>query len=213
MVSFALIIEAAFLPIFTLGLALISGEGSEGLGVSEILAFALLLSGTVLITWEKGKNISLDSIKIAVASALFLALFFFTAKVVYLEESFLSGFMWTRVGAFLLALSFIFFPEVRKDIKKPKAAQNKTWLIFLPNEAASAGAFMLQNWAVSLAPLAFLGIINALEGVKFVFVLIFATVISLKFPQILKEEISGSILIRKIIAILLIGGGLAMLSL
>jgi len=42
--------------------------------------------------------------------------------------------------------------------------------------------------------------------------LIFAVLLSLKFPKILKEEVSREILLQKIVAILLIGGGLTLLA-
>lgn len=202
----------ALLPLFTFGLGFLFSTEKSVLTAIDITAFLLLLFGTVFITWEKEKNINVKSIKIAVLAAIFFALYFISAKFVYSSQPFISGFIWTRIGAFLMALIFLFSREVREDIKKPKAIQGKTWLIFFPNEAASAGAFLLQNWAIALAPVVYLGIINALEGVKYVFVLIFATLISLKFPKILKEEISKSILFQKIIAILLISGGLILLS-
>jgi len=74
-----------------------------------------------------------------------------------------------------------------------------------------AGANILQNWAIALAPLAFVAVISALQGVQYVFLLIFAVLLSLKSPQILKEEISRKILFQKVIAILLIAGGLTLL--
>ena len=86
-------------------------------------------------------------------------------------------------------------------------------LIFLFNQGIGAGAFILQNWAIALVPLGFLAFINALEGTKYLFLLIFTILLALKFPKILKEEISKKILFQKIIAILLIGGGLVLLAL
>lgn len=201
----------ALLPVFTFGFASVFGE--KVLGFSGITAFILLLLGTILITWEKTKVVTLKSIKIAILAALLFALYFISVKFVYLSQPFISGFIWTRIGAFIIALFLLFSKEVREDIKSPKIVQRKTWAIFFPNEAASSGAFILQNWAVALAPLAYLGIINALEGTKYVFVLIFATFLSLKFPKILKEEISKKILLQKIVAILLIGIGLMFLAL
>lgn len=203
----------ALLPLFTFGLIFLFSGGKEVLVFTDIMAFILLLSGTLLITWQKKKAITLMSIKIAILAAFLFALYFISIKFVYLEQPFISGFIWTRIGAFMLALCFLLSREVRKDIKNPKITQRKTWTIFFPNEAVSSGAFILQNWAVALAPLAYLGIINALEGIKYVFVLIFAVFLSLKFPQILKEEISREIIFQKILAILLIGGGLVLLTL
>ena len=63
-----------------------------------------------------------------------------------------------------------------------------------------------------LVPLIYLGMVNALEGIKYIFILIFAFLLSLKAPQILKEEISRRVIFQKVIAILLIAGGLALLA-
>jgi len=76
-----------------------------------------------------------------------------------------------------------------------------------------AGASILQNWAIFLAPLVYVAIINALQGINYAFLLVFIIFLSLKFPQILKEEISKKILLQKIIAILLISAGLFLLTL
>jgi len=61
--------------------------------------------------------------------------------------------------------------------------------------------------------LAYVPVIHALNGTQYVFLFIFSIFLSLKFPQILKEEISKEVLFQKIIAILLIGGGLTLLFL
>jgi len=54
--------------------------------------------------------------------------------------------------------------------------------------------------------------VNALQGLQYVFLLFFAVFLSFKFPNILKEEVSRDVLLQKIIAVLLIGGGLVLLS-
>jgi hypothetical protein len=88
----------------------------------------------------------------------------------------------------------------------------KTIGIFLSNQTIGAIAFILYNFAVALVPFNFLAFVNALEGTKYLFLLIFAIFLSLRFPQILKEEISKKALIQKIVAIFLIGVGLAILA-
>lgn len=114
-----------------------------------------------------------------------------------------------------MALIFLAFaPQMINKISAPgKGFQKKTFGLFAANQVAGAGASLLQNWAIALAPLAYLSIINALQGVQYAFLFILTTVFSLKFPQIIKERISRKIIIQKIIAILLIGVGLILFSL
>jgi hypothetical protein len=118
------------------------------------------------------------------------------------------------IGTFLVALCFLASKEVRQAIfRKKEILKKKTALIFLSNQAMGGTAYVLQNWAIALVPLGFLAFINALEGTKYVFLLIFAVLLSLKFPKVIKEEISKRILFQKLFAILLIGTGLVLFAL
>lgn len=202
------------LPLFTLGLVYIFSAGEETLGYFEFFAFILLILGSILITYERSKKISFKSLQISAIAAFFLALSFVLTKYVYLAQPFWSGFIWIRIGGFLTAIFFfLLFKEIREEIFKKKVSfKKKTIGIFLSNQAMGAGASILQNWAIFLAPLVYVAIVNALAGTQYVFLLIFTIFLSLKFPQILKEEISKKILFQKIIAILLIGGGLVLLA-
>jgi len=216
------------LPIFSFLLIYIFSGGKEIFTIWEFLAFILLIFGSVLIVYPKAEKgggeqmffgyekakISLKSFRISVTAAFFLALSFVLAKYVYMVQPFWSGYIWIRIGGFLGALSFIFSKEVREEILLKRVGfKKKTAVIFLSNQAAGASANILQNWAIALAPLVCVAIINALQGIQYVFLLIFTILLSLKFPQLLKEEISREILLQKIIAILLIGAGLALITL
>ena len=200
-------------PIFTFLLVYISSFGKEILSFWEGTAFLLLILGSVIITLEKEKFINLPSLKISFLAAFLFSLSFVMSKYVYLAQPFWSGYIWIRIGGFLMALVFLFLPEVRRELLKTKTnLPKKTAAIFLGNQAGGAGANVLQNWAIALAPLAYVAIVNALQGVQYAFLLIFTIFLSLKLPQILKEEISKEILLQKLLAILCIGGGLTILA-
>jgi len=202
-----------FLPLFSFGLTYLFSGGKEVLSFSETIAFFLLVLGGTLIVIKREKLITLKSLQIALVAALLGGLAFVLAKYVYLAQPFWSGFIWIRIGGFLAALSFLLFPEVREEIGIKKISfKKKTIAIFLFNQSMGAGANILQNWAIFLAPLAYVAIITALQGVEYVFLLILALFLSLKFPQILKEEVSKEILFQKVLAIFLISGGLAILA-
>ncbi len=203
------------IPLFSFGLIYFFSFGKETLSFLEAIVFILLVFGSVLITLEKRKLITLRGLQISALAAFLFSLSFVLAKYVYLEQPFWNGFIWMRVGGFLAALFFfLIFKEVREEIfKKNASLKIKTALIFILNQAMGAGALILQNWAIFLAPLAFVPIINALQGTQYVFLLIFAILLSLKFPQILKEEISKEVIFQKLFAILLIGAGLVLLAL
>ena len=210
------------IPFFSFLLIFIFSRGQETFSSWELLAFVLLILGSVLITYEKSKAVSRKSFRISLVAAFFVALHFVSAKYVYLGQPFWSGFIWIRIGGFLMAIFFLLFTrEIRQEIftrlnfsSKNFGGSKKTAAIFLSNQAAGAGANILQNWGIALAPLVIhVAFINALQGIQYVFLLIFTILLSLKFPRILKEEISKEVIFQKVVAILLVGAGLALLAL
>lgn len=76
-------------------------------------------------------------------------------------------------------------------------------------QGLGALAFVLQNYAISFGSVA---IINALQGVQYAFLLLFAWLLTLFYPKIIKEDISKKILWKKIGAIVLISLGLYWLA-
>jgi len=192
-----------FLPIFTFLLVYFLFGSKEIPGLKEIIAFALLISGTVLVTRNPSVKISWQSFKISIITALLFSLSFILAKYVYLNLSFWTGFIWLRIGTFLTALSLLFFKEIRKGIFSQRAGFNKK-----TNQGIGALAFILQNWAIALAGLVYLSLINALQGLQYLFLFVFVLI----FPGILKEKISPKIIFQKITALLLIGFGLLILT-
>lgn len=201
------------IPIFTFFLIFIFSSGKTAFHPLEFMAFVLLVLGSIIIARETGDKISFKSFQASAIAAFLFALTFALSKFVYMTQPFWSGYIWIRIGGFFMAMVFFLFWGVRNEllktgIKLPK----KTFGILIFNQAGGAGANILQNWAVALAPLAYVAIINALQGVQYVFLFIFTILLSWKFPKILKEEVTRKAISQKVIAILLICGGLAILA-
>ena len=58
----------------------------------------------------------------------------------------------------------------------------------------------------------FATLVTALSDVQSLFVLLFTVVLSLFFPKILKEELSGKIVLQKLVAIILMFVGVILIS-
>jgi hypothetical protein len=200
-------------PIFTF-LFIFFLSGRKEVSLPTLIAFLLLVLGSVLISAQKGKFVNTVSLKISAISAFFLSLSFVLSKYLYLAVPFWAGFIWRSLGGVLIALGFfIIFPEIKKEIfKKQEKKSKKALIIFLANQAMGALGNILQSWSVALVPLLYVAFINALQGVQYVFLLIFSIILSLKFPNFIKEEISRKIIWSKILAVLAIAGGLAILA-
>lgn len=206
-------ILGSIIAIFTFLLSFFFSIGEKFLAPKELIALFLLLAGSLLISFEKEKSLTFQHLKISTLAAFLFSLSFLFSKFVYLNQPFWSGYIWISLGFVLTSLFFSASKEVKEEIfAKKELLKKKTLPLFLLNQVMGAGFFVLQNWSIALAPLAYLSIINALEGIQYVFLLIFASLISWKFPKIFKEEISRKTLFQKIIAILIIIVGLAILA-
>ncbi|MBI2625078.1 MAG: DMT family transporter [Candidatus Nealsonbacteria bacterium] len=200
-----------FLPFFMLGLSYVF-SGKQLFGPKEAIAFLILVLGSVLITIEREKPFSFAGLGFAALTAFLFALSFLLMKLVYMELPFWPGFIWIRIGSFLAALVFLFSPGIRMTIKRRNQMEKKTALVFFLNQGMGAIAISLQSFSLALVPLAFLAFIGAVQGIEYVFILFLAVLFSLKFPQVIKEEISGITLVQKAFAIALIGIGLIVLA-
>ena len=204
----------AISPLFVLSFSYLFSGIKPDLSFFKILALALLICGGILITLEKKKAMTVESIKLSVLAAFLFALSLTLSKFVYFLQPFWSGFIWMRIGGVLTALFFLFSKEVREELfKKRVSFKPGTFWLFIGNQAVGGCAFVLQNLAIALVPLSLLSFVNALEGVKYVFLLILVFLISLKFPKFLKRELSGRAVFQKLLAVFLIVCGLVILTL
>jgi len=198
-------------PVFIFALTWIFW-GPQQLSGAYILAFILLVIGGCLISWESNSKTNKSYLILALLSALLFSFDYIFQKIVYTNLSFLQGLVWLRIFTFLFAMLLLLNKNNRKDIFKKKSFFNKTTsLLFIGNQSSGGIANFLQAFAVSLAPVAFLPIVNSLRGIQYVFLFLITIFFSLFFPKILKEKISTGILIQKIISIILIVIGLALL--
>lgn len=182
----------------------------ERLGQSEIIAFILIVLGTILISLNlQKKKTSRGGWGWAFFSALLFGLSYASSKYVFSEAGFVNGFVWLRLttflGGVLLLLSAANRQAIIQNFKNP---ETKTGGLFLFGQVAGALSFVLINYAISLASVT---LVNALQGLQYVFLLIMILILAKWHPQVLEEKMRGRILIQKIIAIVLIVFGLAFL--
>ena len=191
----------------------------ERLAVYQLFAFFLLVIGGVIMVWPRKIKERGDTIKtplyqrlpIALVAAAFFSGAFVLATYIYNEQSFINGFVWIRMGGFIAGLALLFWPGNRQRIVEAgRKIRIKAVSLFVSSKLLAGLAFILLNYAFYLGSVS---LVNALQGIQYVFLLVIGIILSKKFPQILREQISQEILARKIAAILLIGLGVGLLSL
>ena len=178
----------------------------------NIIALIVLIIGTVLISLNGKMKFKSKGLLFCFLPAFLFALDFILTKQVFLNQSFLEGLVYMRVSSCLIVLFFLFNGKFRRNIfKEGKKSKKKT--IFLGAQGAGAIGALLQSYAISLVPAASLAILNALKGTQYVFLLILTFIISIFYSKILKEDFHRKNLIIKVISIIIIGLGIALLTL
>ncbi len=204
----------AFLPILSLLFSFLFYSQKPVLALPHFGAFFLLTSGGVIISLEKKKEgIKMENLKRGGLAALAFALGFLLMKKTYLKAGFLWGFVLMRAGGVLASLLFLTFKETRGQILNKKKKKRKTSFFVIGGQIITGVAFLLQNYAVFEAHFSQVPVINALEGVRYAFLFLFVFLLEKTKPDILKEDMEGAAIIQKSIGILLIWGGLILLTL
>ncbi|MDP3970651.1 MAG: hypothetical protein Q8P90_03040 [bacterium] len=204
----------AGIPVFTLIFELIFLEGN--FTFIQLTAFAVLVLGSVVITYEKGgtgffEKTQLKLLGGALIAALCFALALGISKVAFIDQPFMSAFIWMRLGSFLSTLVILFSTKHRVAvIKAVELFKKKEGIIYLVTQSFGAVGFLLVSYAISLASVS---IINALQGVQYAFLLIIAIIATVKYPNLLKENIGKSSLLTKISGVVIIIIGILMISL
>lgn len=196
-------------PIFVFILALIFLN--EALGWQQITAFAVIIIGTVLISWQKSSKTNKKSAYLfAIISTLLFAVSYTINKYSFVNQDFISGFVWTRIGAFLGALMLLISAKNRYDIKSElKKPKQQAGSLFIIGQLAGALSFILINYTISIS--SSVALVNALQGLQYIFLLLIVFSLSWKFPKLLEEKFTLTVIFKKVIATILIIGGLFIL--
>ncbi len=180
----------------------------EFLTNQQIIAFILLVLGSLVISLKKDKLSGNKIWWMATFAGLFFALFWVATKYLFLGTNFVSGLIWVRVGVAIIAFTLLLSKKNRKIIfSETRASKPKTTGFFMLSRILNVAGSLFIYWAVFLGSVS---IANALQGLQYLFVLILALLLFKKIPS-MKEQFGKEVLIQKIVAIALICIGLGLL--
>ncbi len=205
--------SGALTSVFTFGLSFIFL--GERLSAIQIIGFTSLVVGGILISLEFGKsNVGRKGLWYSVLAAMCFAASYTATKHIYSAQGFFSGFVWIRIFAILGAFTFLLKKQNREVIvhsfkEHAPARKLKNQLVLFGGQFASAIGFLVLNYVISLTSAS---LALAAQGLQYLFLLVFTTVISVYLPRFIKERINPTILIQKSVAIFFIIGGLVALS-
>lgn len=180
--------------------------------IVHILALILLISGGLLISFDlplrKGERIP----KLVFVAGIAMGVSLLLLKYGYAEANFVSGLVWSRLGMFIAGLSLLLVPPFRAEILSRSQQLSSssrdavhTGIVFVFNKLFGGIATFLIAYAAFLGPISF---VQALSGMQYVFLLVLALPLSMRFPQVFDEKLFFWDWFQKACAILLIAFGL-----
>jgi len=148
-----------------------------------------------------------------ILSAIGFALAYILLRQAYLKLDFFSVLIWSRLILIPFVLVVLTIPILRNKIITSKGLRinflSREGFVFLGGQTSGVISEFLLLFSISLANPA---LVNSLQGTQYIFIFIFAIVLSRKFPTIFEEKYTLLNLFSKIIGIGLIVLGLYLLS-
>lgn len=189
----------------------------ERLSLHQVAAFGLLVAGSVLVArgGAHGRGLTPRAVRQALLAAAMFATSLVLGKAAFdrMPDAFLSAIIWMRIGSLGAGLAMLAtMPKLWHELRGtatgavPKQAK---WA-FLGGQASGAISGLLIYGAIALGTPT---LVNAMQGLEYLFVLIFSVVLMRLHPKLTGERLSRSSLPGLLAAVALIGAGLLLLSL
>lgn len=186
---------------------------NERLQVMQLMAIGLLVLGALLLSLETTKKKFGWHIGMlwAVIAGILFATSYVLLRGIYLEVSFSTGFVWSRLGAFFVALPLLLLPGMWQDLFPKNFSGQKQFgslMILAINKICAALYFLGMNFAISLTSAT---IVNALAGLQYAILFVLILLVSKFSPRFLREHFTPAEIVRQILALFLLMLGLGIL--
>src|SRR3989338_6319554 len=156
-------------PLFVFGISIIFL--GDSLSVYPLLGFLLLLCAGIIAAYRKAHNkfVLSKAFYLMIASNIFIAIAYVSAKHVFNVTGFWSAVLWLRVTGFV-ALLVLLVPSVRKDFAKTFGAmKNKVKGLIGFKMIIDAIAFIASDFAILLGPVSLVSALSNASLPLFVF--------------------------------------------
>ena len=192
---------------------LIFAAGSNSIDLKQTEGIILSVIGLVFLTLGdlKGK-LAWDELILEISSGFFFALAYFLLRLAFLQDSFFTVLVWSRPILIPLGIILLMIPASRNKILPmlhPRGVIQKAAPVFIFGQIAAGTSELLLTFSISLTNPA---VVNSLQGIKYIYLLIFSLILGKKYPEIFKTKLSGYFLLSQIVGIAFIGLGLYLLA-
>ncbi len=179
----------------------------ESLQKNEIIAGILIIIGAGILSLEiqedKSIKIKKKLVFLMILSSMLYALYEVLFKFIAIENSFWVSNFWQHFGLLLSGfVFFIFFKKFRTDfISLFKNSKSKIISLNIFNEIITIIGNLFMLFAILLAPIAVVGLVNAYQPLM---VFVMGILLTKFIPKLYKEKIDSRNIYQKIFAIVVI---------
>ena len=173
---------------------------------ADLMAVLLLILGGFLVSFKFYKNRMFSDYKTVIFSGFLMALALVMMKDIFTQQNFITGYVFSRFGVFLSALSLMLYPKFRRAVKaslknKSKKDNQKNFGFILGAKIVSGTGTILITYAISLGSVT---IINALVSVQYSFVFIFTVLLGFLNRKMIQEKVTTKNIIFKTAGLILV---------
>ncbi len=186
------------------------------LNMWQLAAFGILVLGSIVITYEPRKpgfskpENHRKYILFGIAAGCLYGLSFALTKLAFETQPFVSAFVWMRIGGFMAASSLLLPRKFRSHLyDSAMVLKTKVGFLFLSSQVFGGAGFILVNFSITLASVA---LVNAMQGVQYIFLMLMAVIASIKFPKLVQENLRRESLVFKIVGTIIISGGIYIIA-
>jgi len=156
----------------------------QDLPLAFVPAFALFVVGTFLISHF---HLSIRELSLVGFAGVLFGASAVLMKLIFLQASFIDGFFWSRAAIVVGALLLLLWPPNREAVfHSVRRSRASTKLLIIGNKTLAGVASVLTLLAISLGSVS---IVNAMTGLQFAFLLLFAYLGAHWLPAVFKGEI------------------------
>jgi uncharacterized membrane protein len=182
----------------------------ESLTHSQQWGVLLLVAASLLFSLEKTEKRGgfHKGFLWAILSGVLFAIAHVSSKYIYDIYPFITGIIWTKATAGIVGLLALLMPSVRKAIKTKDKPAGTARLIVTDKILGIAGVILIQ-YAIAIGSVT---IVNAMAGIQFALVFIFAYALTKTAPKFFTEYFTTRELIFQTTAIVLVMIGSALFA-
>jgi len=200
--------QAAPLFAYALGYVVLG----ERLSAMQLYGGGLIVAGAVLLSIRPGgaRRFKTRLVVLMLTCALCVALSSLIFKIFAVSNEFWTTTFWTFVGQAIVGAAILAVPAHRRQFVGLFRVHTSALIaINASNELINLGGGLGARYALMLAPLS---IVQAITSTSTLFVFLFGMVLSIFFPALGREDLSGRELTKKGLSAILIVAGVVLIS-